>query len=96
MSNLDGKEVNLTWEGRAICVTYNPSYYETVSIAHIQVYCDEALPITETGYRSHFLACGIVEEFQSPVDYVEKWIQEEAAKNKWLNSDAASPQLSLF
>jgi hypothetical protein len=54
------------------------------------------LPMTETGYRSHFIQPNEVERFGGPEAYVEAWITELAGTAAWHQTDAASRQLALF
>jgi hypothetical protein len=58
-----------------------------------------SLPITETGYRSHFVAAKDVEEFASPIEYVRAWLTELEKGKKWqghLKELKKKSQLSLF
>lgn len=41
------------------------------------------LPVTETGYRSHFLPLGSVAEHGGAVAYVRDWLDYEAKRTKW-------------
>jgi hypothetical protein len=54
------------------------------------------LPITETGYRSHFLPRGTAENAGGPVAYVKAWLEEAAKAPDWKRREAASRQPSLF
>ena len=54
------------------------------------------LPITETGFRSHFPPLASVEERGGPVAYVLAWLDEEAKSKKWIAAQKAARQLSLF
>ena len=68
-------------------------------IDHVEIKADDGdpLPITETGYRSHFFG---------PVDpvltmdeietMVRKWLDTEAAKPAWQEHVLRTQQLSLF
>lgn len=54
------------------------------------------LPITETGYRSHFLSKGVVEAAGGPTACVTAWLDEAAKSKAWQRHEAESRQLSLF
>jgi len=54
------------------------------------------LPITETGYRSHFLEPGTVEEAGGPAAYVRAWLDHAASEPKWRKAEQARRQLDLF
>ena len=49
------------------------------------------LPVTETGYRSHFIPAGTVAEHGGAVAFVTAWLEHEAARTGW-----SGAQLSLF
>jgi hypothetical protein len=50
-----------------------------------------ALPITETGYRSHFIVRGYVSHHGGAVAFVTAWLDHEAERTGWSNA-----QLSFF
>ena len=55
------------------------------------------LPITGTGYLSHFMQPGTVAAHGGDVvAQVIAWLDEEAAGAEWLEHVAASRQLALF
>lgn len=54
------------------------------------------LPITETGYRSHFLAPLELINAGGPVTFVTAWIEQEAKGKAWYKAAAAKAQGDLF
>lgn len=93
----------LVWEGVTLSIGYEPSWLamsEDYGPAHLEIQAVEPerapLPITETGYRSHFLARGIVEEAGGPVAYVRAWLDEAAREPEWKQAQSKRAQLSLF
>lgn len=66
--------------------------------AHLEVRSEtgEPLPISETGYRSHFLPREAVEEYGGPVEFVKAWLDHDAAKPAWKKYVQERRQLSLF
>ncbi len=54
------------------------------------------LPVTETGYRSHFIQVGLVEATGGPAAYVRRWLDEEARRPVWRRVEAAWRLLDLF
>ncbi len=101
----DGIETSrATWEGIEIEVRfernwlgsppsdYHPSHLEVEAIAPARA----ELPITETGYRSHFLSPDEVDEAGGPVAYVIDALNEAAKGKEWKARQAAQRQLSLF
>ena len=91
--------IEIVWQGIALSISYcpswSPSYREIYGhdMAHIEVRCDDRpLPITETGYRSHFIRRPIVEEQGGVEAFVRKWLDEAATETGWTRQY----QLTLF
>jgi hypothetical protein len=87
------------WEGIDIEATYTPVKWGV--IAHLEIRSIQPerapLPITETGYRSHFHPCGTVEANGGDVvAQIRAWLDEEAAKPAWRRYIKASRQGELF
>lgn len=96
-----GKQTyNLTWEGIEIKVTYTPDAYSVVS--HLEIISVDPprckLPMTETGYRSHFHERHMIErDYDADViAAVLDWLNIEAKSKKWQKHLADSRQGSLF
>lgn len=83
---------NITWRGIALEITFTANKFGLID--HIEVSADgrAVLPITETGYRSHFIACGTVAVHGGAIAFVTAWLEHEAAQTGW----KADAQLSLF
>ncbi len=95
----------LQWEGITIEVSYEAEWLgfrrgSAMAMAHLQVRSvapqRAPLPITETGYRSHFVHPDEVNEFGRPVAYVEAWLNSMARSAHWLSYITQAKQLSLF
>jgi len=89
----------MTWQGIEIELTYEPNKWQVV--AHLEVRSinpDRApLPISETGYRSHFHPKGTVEQTEGTlVEQVTAWLDEAAKSKAWKKYVEDSRQLSLF
>jgi hypothetical protein len=54
------------------------------------------LPITDTGYESHFVQEEYLSEYISPAEYVLAWLDHEAALPEWQERLRKSRQYSLF
>lgn len=69
-------------------------------VAHLQIHVlspeGAAIPVTETGYRSHFISSVYVEGAGGPVAYVREWLDAEANTSAWKKKEEAARQLSLF
>lgn len=96
----------LDWHGIRIGVRYCPSWskaYEEVygeGMAHLAIETLDPprspLPMTETGYRSHFTPAKVIEERGGPVAFVLGWLDAAAQSPKWKEQEAAARQLSLL
>ena len=89
----------LTWRGIIIHVVHTPRRWSAIEHLEIRSIAPEgaALPITGTGYRSHFVPIGTVEAHGGDVvAQVTAWLEEEAAKPEWLAHIEASRQSELF
>lgn len=88
---------NITWEGRDIRLSYTPRWCEQIDHIEVQTIDRTPLPISETGYKSHFF--GPVDPIM-PIYEIERmviaWLDNEAAKQPWQNYLLTSQQLSLF
>jgi len=88
----------LEWRGILISVTLEKQRF----VDHIQIETLEPvrapLPITETGYRSHFIAKDIVDQAGGPESYVSDWLDTAAANagKVWIEQEAAARQYALF
>lgn len=77
------------WRGVEIEVRSEANWLNT-GLTHIEIETmpRTPLPMTETGYRSHFIDPGVLAEYWNAEDFVQQWV-EESAKD-W------SGQLQLF
>lgn len=92
----------LDWRGVRLAVTYDPAYFPSVSFysAHLEILVlspeGAPLPITDTGYRSHFIPKAYVEESGGPAAYVTAWLDREASSPAYRRMLARWQQLDLF
>ena len=89
----------ICWSGIEIEVSYCPQWSTAVhNLAHLEIKTIDgsALPITETGYRSHFLDIETIEAEGGAVAYALKWLDQEAKNKKWKDYLTQQNQLSLF
>lgn len=97
---LQSHSYRFTWQDIEIEATYTPRYYGG-AVAHLAVRSiapvGAPLPITETGYRSHFHQPGTIEAHGGDVvAQVTAWLDDEATKPEWRAHVIASKQLKLF
>ena len=93
----------IIWRGINIRISFTPGYINTVkeiygfSMAHLEITSNnQELPITETGYKSHFISAEIIEAGGGPVSYVRAWLDHEAQSPSWIKKEEAAKQMSLF
>lgn len=90
-----GIEITISWE--ANWLNMNGRGYDT---AHLQVEATAPerapLPITETGYRSHFISAEAVAAHGGPVAFVIAWLDDAAVSPAWKAQEAAARQMTLF
>lgn len=90
----------IDWQGIALLVSYEVRWLnsEAANIAHLQIesVSRERLPITETGYRSHFVPANEIDQAGGPVAYAVAWLDYMARSKEWKAYADASAQLSLF
>ncbi|OSZ69559.1 hypothetical protein CAP40_01500 [Sphingomonas sp. IBVSS2] len=83
----------LEWRGILISVTLERQRF----VDHLQVETVEPvrapLPITETGYRSHFVSKDVIED---PEAYVEQWLNHAAKDRGWIEHEADIRQYVLL
>lgn len=81
----------ITWRGIRIEISFTPEKFGVIE--HIELHSESRLPlpVTETGYRSHFIPIGSVAQEGGPVAYVTAWLDFEAERTRW-----SGAQLILF
>jgi len=85
---MNAQVYRFTWQNIEIETRYKPRDMGNI-IAHLEIETINPqrvqLPMTETGYRSHFHAIGTIEAYGGDVvQYVTDWLNEEAKRKKWL------------
>jgi len=87
------------WEGIEIEAIYSPVKWGVIAHLEIESILPKRapLPITETGYRSHFHPWGTIEaKGGDVVTQIIAWLDEEGAKPEWRAYAARSRQGELF
>lgn len=97
----ESKECQFTWTSGHISVTVGVTFDTSYGIVeHLVVKSLEPektrLPITETGYRSHFVPPGTVPACGGPVEAARKLLDEAAKAQEWQEYLQDSRQGSLF
>jgi hypothetical protein len=81
----------IIWRGIALTITFKPDWLNVADHIELETEGRVPLPVTETGYRSHFMPVGSVMAYGGPVTYVTDWLEAEAKRMGW-----SGAQLSLF
>ena len=81
----------ITWRGIGIEITFIPEAFGMVDHIELRTEGKAPLPVTETGYRSHFTHKGTVTDYGGAVALVTAWLDHEAERTGWRGA-----QLSLF
>ena len=81
----------ITWRGIALTITFKPDWLNVADHLEIVTEGRVPLPVTETGYRSHFMNMGAVAHHGGAVAFVTAWLDQEAERTNWNNA-----LLSLF
>ena len=89
----------LMWQGIEIEAIYTPLKWGVIAHLAVRSIAPERarLPITSTGYRSHFHQPGTIEAHGGDVvAQVVAWLDEEATKPEWRACIERSRQGNLF
>lgn len=84
----------------AICRVRHTPNYLSKGWSHIEIIVQTPkgapLPITQTGYLSHFLDQDLLTKAGGPVAFFTEWIEREAKSKAWAKTDFKWRQLELF
>ena len=87
----------IIWEGRSIRLSYTPRYCDAIDHVEITAEDRQPLPVTETGYRSHFFGPVTPALTIDDVEHmVVAWLDGEAKGKSWQDYVCRARQLSLF
>lgn len=92
----------ITWNNIAITIEYNPDYsgayreFNGYGLAHVQLKADRPLPVSETGYKSQFIAEPLVAEYGGAIAFVTAMLDEAAKSPEWKKIQEKYMQPSLF
>jgi hypothetical protein len=85
----------IVWEGITLSYAHTATAFGG-PFDHIEVKAAEPLPITETGYRSHFMLPEELELWDSVEAFILEWLNDAAKLPTWQEYRSQSRQLSLF
>lgn len=101
--NRDYETYQLNWDGIDIEIRWARHWLDfddETSMGHLEI-CSigpekHPLPMTETGYRSHFIHAQELDQHGGPENYVEAWLANESKSEAWIDCKAGFQQLALF
>lgn len=89
----------LTWRDVVCRVQHTPSY-TSKGWSHIEIIVHKPkgapLPITQTGYLSHFLDHDLLAKAGGPIAFFTDWLEREAKTSAWAKRDFKWRQGDLF
>lgn len=91
-------ETRIAWQGIGVRIRHCANWCAVTEMSHLEIISDDRvpLPITKTGYKSHFILPERIAEIGSVTDYVLAWLDHEAQTESWKRQEEAARQLSLF
>lgn len=98
MANTSLREYSLIWNGIKIHIIHIGKRWGVIDHIEIRTVDPEnaPLPITETGYKSHFIQEEYLAEYDNAKEYVLAWLDHESKKAGWLAGEEKRRQYSLF
>jgi len=87
----------IEWEGRTIRLSYYPRRWDVIDHIELESENRTPLPVTETGYKSHFFA-PVTPPYTADelISHTRNWLDEAARDPDWLAAEERRRQLSLF
>lgn len=88
----------ITWHDIKIKILFNESGCGYPIMEHIEIRTEnkQKLPITDTGYLSHFVPWTIIEPYGDAVGFIKAWLDDASTKKSWQKHVKNSRQLTLF
>jgi hypothetical protein len=90
---------NLVWRDITCRVKHTPNYISK-GWSHLEIVVvspkGAPLPITGTGYRSHFLDAELIAKAGGPVAFFQRWLDSEATTKAWAKAEFKWRQGDLF
>ncbi len=99
------KPIEMIWQhpatGHAVRLRVDHTRnYLVAGTDHIEIHViapkKAVIPLTDTGYRSHFIDCEQLREAGGVRRFVEQWLMAESHSKEWQKKDLARQQGDLF
>lgn len=87
--------IEIQWEGIAVTISITRNWLNS-GFDHIEVKAQQSLPITNTGYRSHFMAPAELDQWDNVEAFVREWLDDAAKSKQWQEYLVAQRQLRLL
>jgi hypothetical protein len=99
MAKRKPKTFSFTWRGTLLAIRHTPDYL-VKGTDHIEIMVRKParaiLPITDTGYRSHFLDPEELATAGGPVLFVQDWLERAADTKAWRKGEIKRAQLDFL
>ena len=88
-------ETRVLWRGIAIDITLTVNWLDGTA-HHLDLRADRPLPVTETGYRSHFLNVAEEVDIDWAREFVTIWLDDASASDDWRKAEERRRQSDFF
>ena len=85
----------IEWRSIVIELRLTPNWMNGLA-HHLELRASEPLPITETGYRSHFLATSDSADLDEVIAFILSWLDDAAEDKSWQDCQERRRQGDLF
>lgn len=96
----------MTWDNIKLAVRFHPDRFPVANqeiddpMAHLEIHVLEPekaiLPITDTGYKSHFAPKSAILSHGSPAGFVKEWLKAQSQTKLWQSHLERTRQGELF
>ena len=87
--------LEIQWQGISVTIHIVRNWLDS-GFDHIEVKADQHLPITNTGYRSHFMPLMELDQWDSVKAFVRDCLDHAALAKQWVDYLVAQRQFRLF
>lgn len=86
------------WRNIHITIRYTASYVTMTDLAHLEILVQnrQPIPITNTGYRSHFCNPVEIDDYGGPIPYVQARLEAEVTQARRKEKERELSELRLF
>jgi hypothetical protein len=85
----------IIWPGRKVEISFDPNWLGGTA-QHLELRSDQALPVTETGYRSRFLPSDTIAKASDLLTFVHAWLDTASQDKGWKAKEERDRQGDLF